>query len=1099
MPSQVDVHIDNPTVRPNGSFTVEILDEFGVPLTKRDDLTVSINGVPVSRRTIQAPAKPGKHDVSIRVSGDGINKTITKTITVAGKAITFARKTPHAIERVPATLAASFENSSPYTVAFNIGTAENSSRTALRTDAPSIVDIPHITGRSRLVPPFLTAKPLDIKIGGRHIPLFHRGNARIKFSTDHIQIPDIKTGFSWNFGDGSSRHKQGTHVVHDYSEAIDPQLTTMTFDVACTLPAGDVVQRTLVLHSAYGIARNLGSIVPMTSSPLHATATPSGFAAPIALSNIEYQNITITHMSVTPHHPDPHSPAVPRMQQLHSPITMPPRSDTVMTVLLESGIDVPEGCAGFTLTFSGSSQRGLPVRFSSAFDVAIEDRGIHTHLRTRVEPNRLRTPFDLGFIHGAITDSLTKAKVSFDKKTTFSDGILHATGALHELRRDKAGIGITETLAEAVLHADITKTAQSTKRGTTDLKTVFKNDELTISDVVAQGETCDPDNTSTEDAARARAQGLVCQLTDEELQVEMPARFLNARKGDIILSPGGAGLIGSLLRRVTPQQLYSHCGIMTRNYDEITHSTASIERLKDYKVGFRKESDGYSADAVKYMWPGVVAQSVEAAVNGEPWVDPDNGRTYTISSFSPYEVLVTEEDVFELVPPLVLKPQPDLETPQIRAKLHEVADAARADAARPGENSRSHYRLFAYTDPAIADTDVAPQNAGWAAGTYPSVCSSFIWHKAKSVGIPLETTNDTVMVHDLEAEDLAQGAQVFPDTKDGLYAYSADERLAAGQWLFDTLKRMVLSEASWVEDLLTDASNDIANQILNAFALDTTDKDSTAWRDAKAANAVSPDNLMWWDGPNKGGMWGFVEPAQYRPMRTETYRVSRWHRSSQDSKVEGIVRINGRGVASAEVRLTDELRTRTRADGSFTITNVPLGNYQLRASVMRDGTRHSARVPVVIDEQAESFTINLAAPPERYRQVRVNYDFKGRDEEVLSDEFLDPGPELRTLELGPDRTTASFSRHYRWGGEVRAEYEFNFALLQDNSVRLHLNCLLYEGTSENDDDLDGQGREAITIAPGRSSSLRLMVTNTDEGDGDYAFMTVSVSNTPARN
>ena len=49
---------------------------------------------------------------------------------------------------------------------------------------------------------------------------------------------------------------------------------------------------------------------------------------------------------------------------------------------------------------------------------------------------------------------------------------------------------------------------------------------------------------------------------------------------------------------------------MTRNYDEVTHSTASEERLINHARG-SKGGQGFEPDALKYMWPGVVAQTVD--------------------------------------------------------------------------------------------------------------------------------------------------------------------------------------------------------------------------------------------------------------------------------------------------------------------------------------------------------------------------------------------------------------------------------------------------------------------------------------------------------
>ena len=79
--------------------------------------------------------------------------------------------------------------------------------------------------------------------------------------------------------------------------------------------------------------------------------------------------------------------------------------------------------------------------------------------------------------------------------------------------------------------------------------------------------------------------------------------------------------------------------------------------------------------------------------------------------------------------------------------------------------------------------------------------------------------------------------------------------------LFDTLHDQVLDEGGWLGEFLTDAADDVANQMLNAFANDDADvRNSQKWRDMEAASAVSPNNILWWDGPDRGGLYGYAEP-----------------------------------------------------------------------------------------------------------------------------------------------------------------------------------------------------------------------------------------------
>jgi hypothetical protein len=181
---------------------------------------------------------------------------------------------------------------------------------------------------------------------------------------------------------------------------------------------------------------------------------------------------------------------------------------------------------------------------------------------------------------------------------------------------------------------------------------------------------------------------------------------MNARKGDIVLSPGGNGFIGNLLRQVDHPQRYSHSGIMTRNHDQITHCTMNEDRLMAYPVG--KDSltgdpqpvDGFRPDAVKYGWPGVITQTVENAVTEEPFLDPetanlpsDQQKWYALQSFGAQPVGMTIDQSWEIVPSLVVMPDPFEETVALRTALHAIADDAAA------QTGKGHYRFFCYSDP----------------------------------------------------------------------------------------------------------------------------------------------------------------------------------------------------------------------------------------------------------------------------------------------------------------------------------------------------------------------------------------------------------------
>jgi hypothetical protein len=497
------------------------------------------------------------------------------------------------------------------------------------------------------------------------------------------------------------------------------------------------------------------------------------------------------------------------------------------------------------------------------------------------------------------------------------------------------------------------------------------------------GQECDPDNLPD-----SIPDGFVCQATSEQRQVITRGRFMNARKGDIILSPGGNGLIGGLLLRVTPPQRYSHSGIMTRNHDQISHCTASPERMQAYPVGTDPTSGkpapihGFRPDVVKYGWPGVITQTVENAVIGEKFLDPETASLpapqqvwYTINAFGVQPVGIDVGGSWVIVPPMVVKPTPAPpeaggETPQIRQQMHTIADDAAA------QTGKAHYRFYCYTDPTISETTTAPPEAKWAAGTYPAVCSAFIWRTLKKHGVHLEGLGATVQDTDLEPLDKEAGAKVGPTTPDGLYLYTAADRLNAGNWLHDAIYNQAYDQTGWLGELLTKAADHIANEMLNSFAVDVTqtDDDNETWKQTKDANAVSPDNFFFYDGPGFGAhsFYGYAEPLIYREPGYDTITVYRWNKVITKGSLSGTVFFNNGPVSGATVQLYDGMTAFTDANGHYQLQNVPFGQYvESVQKVEPDGTYLSTNQPVTINSPTVTQDIHLQLPPDMYRTIHV--------------------------------------------------------------------------------------------------------------------------------
>jgi hypothetical protein len=943
--------------------------------------------------------------------------------------------------------------------------------------------------------------------------------------------------FEWDFGDGNTAITHTPTVNHDYFTAINHAAGRGQFVVTCHIKhAGITVKRTLTIHSAYAICKSTGTVVPHVTADLFAHKRYNMLTGMFTIHNVEDLPIVLDRISISPITEDGDSLGLPRpFVSLEKPITVAARSATMVGVNIPFVIDNPQSgqlrfdVKSFSVLYAGVLG-SLPVRCSATFDIPVAEWSKKPQPPKLPDlPPKYRKPWPWEIVENEFeaivnpADPVSRLRNTvLDSKTgtlAVSLGALQIAGTKVEERNKALRVLSTAyTSIDTIIEAQqIAKLA--TKHLSDEVKfevqgvnvapfapklmtrnfgdRVYAFNGPPLPGFIAEGQVCDPDNLTEEDLAVADAGQLVCQLTEEVQNVLMPARWMNARKGDCILSPGGDGIIGGLMLNVKPAQWYSHSGIMTRNYDEITHSTGSQKRLMDHLIGFTADgSDGFEPRVLKYIWPGAVTQTVQHSIEGEDFPDPEYDKTYSISAFGPHTVGVTHNDQMVMIPPLVLKPDPMQETPAVRTALHAIATDARNNAGRPGVKPKYHYRWYCYTDPTIGLRAPEGDEAGWAAGTRASVCSSYIWLHAKARNAHLETDQSLVTPTDLEPSDIAQGASVRPTTPDGLYNYSAQERLDAAHWLYDTIYNQAYEKAGWFGVLLTDGADDIANQFLNAFANDDADgKDSDEWKNVTDADAVSPDNMLWWDGPSLGGLYGFAEPAIYREPRVESYTISRWKKVLTRGTVRGRVFGETGSVGGAIVQVYDGKTTFSSADGSFALNDVPFGNYMLKASKVIDGVLYSAQASINLDVAVLSKDIYLQPPADRYRIAQIFIDFWGRDEENLaSDEIHDPGPEYFELELGPDKLVNSLGRTYKWGGEVRVEYAITLRLLVNNTIDVQVQGTLYEGTSEDTKDLDGQGGLTFLVGVGQTSGATLTITNTDEDDDDAGVLSISVKN-----
>ena len=82
------------------------------------------------------------------------------------------------------------------------------------------------------------------------------------------------------------------------------------------------------------------------------------------------------------------------------------------------------------------------------------------------------------------------------------------------------------------------------------------------------------------------------------------------------------------------------------------------------------------------------------------------------------------------------------------------------------------------------------------------------------------------------------------------------------------------------------------------------------------------------------------------------------------------------------------------------------------------------------------------------------------------------------------------------GGEVRVELKLDAQATTEGDVQITGTANLFEGTSDESDDLDGTTHVNFAVPRDEFISQSLTVRNTDEG-GDFGDIRLTVSNFPA--
>ena len=510
--------------------------------------------------------------------------------------------------------------------------------------------------------------------------------------------------FEWDFGNKIKRFSENSKLIFKYQDYLN-DLTYQTFHLKLTVhnrsdESKYSVEQSFTVWNVYVVDKLKGMIRPRITYNFHAIRENRMLLGTLNIKNIEDETLYFTHKQIEFLYNDPEKVTIPNA---------PVRTDFTVDAKSSKNFDCsipaetyPKDCFGYAIHISGRTESGLKVHASAYFEYQINYK---------------------------------QAKRIDDKKLV---------AALNSIKNEscKKNSNII-SLKELNTHLE-KKTIENPPVAKYDfnkrLDTLFGKEPHVMESNMDFfiGQECIADEESP-------FEDLVCQMTDEWAWVYIPTKIINARKGDIVLSPSGNGAVGGLLKQVSPPQMYSHAGLMIQNFYKLRHSTGSEEWLADAAVGKfitgDPGSEGVDPDKLKYLWPGTIDQTIDQAFNGSLLPDPDNLKDdngnikqYTIKAFDSSPKLNGNT---EIIYPVVVKPNPmvEAENLHIREQLHKVAEE--------GKKINGHYRFYCYTEANISLTNFsniykAPDKGSgwWASNTVPTVCSSFIWASAKAVSNP---------------------------------------------------------------------------------------------------------------------------------------------------------------------------------------------------------------------------------------------------------------------------------------------------------------------------------------------------------------------------
>ena len=333
--------------------------------------------------------------------------------------------------------------------------------------------------------------------------------------------------------------------------------------------------------------------------------------------------------------------------------------------------------------------------------------------------------------------------------------------------------------------------------------------------------------------------GVICQATGE--WVVDDAVVLNARKGDLLLN-SACGPTARLVDTAVAQK-YSHVGIMIEDRSRVRHARVHLKPFED-----SIEANGGSGSRLKFGWPGVVSQTVQAAYEGsELRPKPPAAPAWTPdfiqldSHFGSDPDPDPECEDMMLLPPRVIRPPLEFEDQifaedglSVRERLFAVADES--------IGLTGHYRFYAFTETDIHGRTSGPGADGPETGLetfwedevgerhHPKgmQCAAFVWQSTQAAGFSVDDglphpvhTDPAVWVYD--GDELEHG----PADSRGLYVYPEEKRHQGISFLGAVVRKKVADMiALWPGSFLAEAvgvPEKLSRQMRACFAFDECD------------------------------------------------------------------------------------------------------------------------------------------------------------------------------------------------------------------------------------------------------------------------------------